>query len=97
MLTQIGTNAAKCAEYAIKLPEFVTESLDFGQIWTQIIAELRKHDFPRGIHGCAGALSGLFSRILLCIPIVIRMDSERYTGILGRFGSIHVIRVYLAG
>ena len=28
----------------------------FGQIWTRIIAELNKHDFPGGICGCAGAV-----------------------------------------
>ena len=48
MSTRIGTNMAECPEYATELPEFATESFVFGQIWTRIIAESRKHDFPGG-------------------------------------------------
>ena len=53
MSIRIGTNMAECAT---ELPEFAKESLGLGQIWTRIIAELRKHDFQGGLYGCAGAV-----------------------------------------
>ena len=56
MSTWIGINIAECAVNASQLPEFATEPLDFGQIWTWIIAEMKKKpDFLGGIYGCAVA------------------------------------------
>ena len=57
MSTRIGTNMAECPENTTELPEFSTEALDFSQLLTRIIAELKKkHDFPGGVCGCAGAV-----------------------------------------
>ena len=47
---------AECAEKATELPEIATELLDFGQIWTRVIAEIKEHDFSGCINGCAGAV-----------------------------------------
>ena len=36
MSARSGTNKAEYAENATELPEFATESMHFGQIWTEL-------------------------------------------------------------
>ena len=81
-----GTNMAECAENATELPEFATKSLDFGQVWTRIIAELkRKHDFPGGIWVCSSCFP-TYSAVFC--PVLGWRFNWILGAIRGRFGSI---------
>ena len=84
LLPTIVENTTECAKNASILPRFATKSLDFGQIWTRIIAEIKKkNDFQEvymGVQEMNSELFGLFACIMLCIWMAIRMDSGSYSG-----------------
>ena len=88
MSIRIGTNMT---ENATKLPEFATESLDLGQIWTRIIIELRRHHFPGGTRGVQELYSGLFS---LYSALYSDGDSDGFWELFGAFWADSLYSCY---
>ena len=99
--TRIGPNMAECAKNAIELRECATELLDFGQIWTRIIAEIEKKKkniyiyiyFPGGIYGCAGAVFWPIAIIWLNSTLYSDGDSDGFWELFGAFWADSAIFV----